>query len=44
MAHTPEDEPKSLPHEEDLEELAGKFFRLPPDAIDGSDLEDDESA
>ena len=30
MAHTPEDEPKSLPHEEDLEELAKEFSSCLP--------------
>ena len=41
MAHTPEDEPKSLPHEEDLEELVTEFFKLPPGAIETDDLEAD---
>ncbi len=39
MAHTPEEE--SLPREEDLEELAKEFFKLPPGAIDATDLEEE---
>ena len=39
MAHGPEEEPRSLPSEEDLEELVTEFFKLPPGGIDTSDLE-----
>lgn len=39
MAHTPEEEPKSLPREEELEDLAKILFQLPPDAVETEDLE-----
>lgn len=40
MAHGPED----LPLEEELGELAKAMFKLPPDAVDTSDLEDSDEA
>lgn len=43
MARTPEEEPKSSqPDDDELGELADLLFKLPENAIDTEDLEDDD--
>ena len=43
MAHTPEEEPLEEEWDE-FAELTKEFLKLPPDAVDTSDLEDDDES
>ena len=41
MAHKPEEEPKQPDDWDEFAELTREFLKLPPDAVDTSDLEEE---